>query len=558
MTGAAAAAYGITREKKAERPHAAIARSTSRRPNVILITSDQERSWDLMPSGFIETHCPARARLAERSISFKNAFTPSQLCSMARGTIYTGAHPQASAVWENVPIPYATDIRQDIATMGSLFQDAGYETAYCGKWHLSRLGKGGSPYPEDRVKEAVRAAGFDHPLTTMEVDGPWAGYRHDERTVGQALSMAARRGEEGKPLFMAVNLVNPHDIMYFAANDAMVRSQKVKLQRILPPPDDPLYAEDLGYDVFGSWGPATRKGKPAAVAEYARAYEQIFGVLPYDDEEIARSFQNYYWNAMRDCDRRLETLLSGLEAMGAMDDTIVVFTSDHGEFLGAHGLRGKGVTPYAEASRVPMLVSMLGGGSGTTEAPISHVDLVPTLLGLAGVDTAEIKSNVPTVVGQDLSAQAAGGSGLGPRADGVLVHWTSLAFIDHQAANAWEEVREREGLGRAYAYWKMQREELADAAEKRGQMRGITGSGYTFARYFSPKKHHSPQGWDELTGLNDIELYDDRADPNQVVNLAYDPLYQKKVLEMSRRLETLIAEEIGTDDGSFLPSFARS
>ncbi|MBD2841884.1 sulfatase-like hydrolase/transferase [Erythrobacter rubeus] len=533
--------------------------TTGRQPNIILVTSDQERSWDQMPPGFIETHCPARARLAARSMNFTRAQSPSQLCSTARGTIYTGRHPQNSSVWENVPIPYATDMKEAIPTMGTLFQDAGYQTAYCGKWHLSRLGQRGEPYAPERVAEIVSQAGFDIALTEKEVDGPFAGYRYDSKTVEQALAQAARRGEDGKPLFMAVNLVNPHDIMYYSSGDAMTASRKVDLQPIMRPPRDPLYDEDLGYDVIGPWGPATRAGKPPAVAEYVRAYETIFGEMAYDDERVARDFQNYYWNAIRDCDRSLALLIDGLEDMGALDDTIVVFTSDHGEFLGAHGLRGKGVTAYREASAIPLMVSAPDGPRGeTSDALVSLVDLVPTLLGLAGIDTGPVITEAQ-LAGQDLSKVAMGEAGPGPRdEDGVLLHWTSLAFIDHKAANAFGDVASRTGLGQAYAYWQMQRNEMADAADKRGQMRGVFDGRYKFARYFAPNQHHRPDDAATLTAMNDLELYDVEADPSEIVNLAADPASAPLVANMNQKLNRLIDREIGVDDGSFLPGFARA
>ena len=556
--GAAATTAYIANRDPVARERVAMRRPTNA-PNIILVTSDQERSWDQMPAGFIETHCPARAKLAAKSVNFTRAQSPSQLCSTARGTIYTGKHPQNSAVWENVPIPYATDIRDDIPTMGSLFQDAGYETSYCGKWHLSRLGERNAPYEPSKVREIVARAGFDHPLTDSEVDGPYAGFREDARTVDQALTMAARRGSAGKPLFMAVNLVNPHDVMYYSANKAMERSRRVDLQPIMRPPQDPLYDQNLGYDVVGTWGPKTRHGKPPAVHEYVRAYETIFGELPYDDPEIAQDFQNYYWNAIRDCDRRLETLVSGLDAMGAMDDTIVVFTSDHGEYLGAHGLRGKGVSGYREASAIPMMVYSPGGPKGTTsEALISLIDLVPTLLGLAGVDTSPIIESA-RLAGRDLSAEATGQSGSGPRArDGLLLHWTSLAFIDHQAANAFGAVSKRSGLGRAFGYWEMQRNELANAANKRGQMRGVVDDRYKFARYFAPKEHNLPTNSTILRTKNDIELYDIVSDPAEINNIANNAGSQAVVAAMNEKLNRLIAAEIGVDDGSFLPDFARA
>lgn len=561
LAGVGALAAGgahLMRTPAPERPRVAIANSLTRRPNVILVTTDQERAWDLYPAGFIEKHCPARSRLLERGVSLTRAHTPSQICSIARGVLYTGAHPQNTSLWENVPLPYASNLKESVPTLGTLFQDAGYRTAYAGKWHMTRLAKRGKPFPPDRVKAEVSSYGFEDVLIDREIDGPLYGFKEDDNTVANALKFLADARADNRPHFLAVNLVNPHDIMYYTANDEMRRSRKVMfIEDVVRPPDTPLYNEDLGYDVIGPWGADSRAGKPEAVSEYARTYELSMGEMPFDDPSIARDFQNYYWNATRDCDRRLETLLDGLDAMGAFDDTIIIFTSDHGEFLGAHGLRGKGVTPYREASTVPLVIAHPDGpASASSAAFASLVDIAPTALALAGVNIDSVRAQAPSLVGYDLSEAIANPAETGPR-DGVLMHWTSLAFIDHLSALAFQDVIEASGPLKFFAYRDMQRNELTRAAEKRGQMRGIFDGRYKFARYFSPKRHHQPTDWNSLTALNDLELYDTAADPEERVNLAADPTSRTALLAMNEKLNKLIDQEIGADTGDYLPDFAQ-
>ena len=139
LVGAASAGLWAAFGPPKPRPRFDLRADAKTKLNVLLILSDQERDWILTPAGFIEKHCPARQWLIERGTRFTNAVTPTQFCSMARGVVYSGAHSQTNGVWENVPIPYATGMRRDIPTLGSLFADAGYVTGYAGKWHLSKI-----------------------------------------------------------------------------------------------------------------------------------------------------------------------------------------------------------------------------------------------------------------------------------------------------------------------------------------------------------------------------------------------------------------------------------
>ncbi len=519
--------------------------------NVLFVLTDQERSWDQFPSGFIETHCPGRSALQEAGTGISKAFAPSQLCSMARGITYTGQHPQNNGVWENVPIPVADEMRRDIPNMGSVFRDAGYRTGYAGKWHLSKIEE---MTPGADVRDEIRSYGFADQQISRETDGAHGGSAMDTGTVSDALDFIERGKGDAKPWFLAVNFLNPHDIMYYTANETMTASRKVSFpDQTVRPPSTPLYQTDLGYDVLGPWGPASRKEKPFAISEYARAMETNLGYMPFDDTDIARDFQNYYWNCIRDCDRHLKQLLDGLEASGEADRTIIVFTSDHGEYLGAHGLRGKGVSPYRQASQIPLLVvhpDITGGALRDTH--VSQVDLLPTIAGLAGLSAQRVQAATPGMAGYDLSESIVGSGQSQRDQKGVLQHWTSTAFIDHLGGVKFKPVFEAEGPAKLL--------EMAKAIpqlkfENRGHMRAITTAEWTFARYFSPQEHNTPRNYDELIANNDVELYDNVNDPDQLTNLAAESEHAAKIAQLSANLNTLIADEIGSDEGDFLPVF---
>ena len=257
---------------------------------MLFVLTDQERSWDRLPAGFIDKHCPGRARLAAQSVRFPYARVASQLCSMARGIIYSGRHSQINGVWENVPIPLADELRRDIPNIGSLFRDAGYAVGYTGKWHLSKIE---AMEPGRAVRDEIRSYGFVDSEVTSETDGANVGAARDGATVNAALRFVAQHKGGGRPWFMAVNILNPHDVMYYTSGEAMTRSRKINFpDRSARPPDTPLYQQDLGYDIFGRWGPATREGRSFAIQEFARAMETNLGLIDFGDPDTAREIQN--------------------------------------------------------------------------------------------------------------------------------------------------------------------------------------------------------------------------------------------------------------------------
>ena len=571
LGGAAAAALGAgalawyRNRPPAPRPRADFAAGSGL--NVLFVLTDQERAWDMLPAGFIETHCPGRVKLAEMSVGYSDANTPIQLCSMARGVVYTGVHAQNNGVWENVPVPTASDLSPSIPTLGTLMQDAGYRTGYAGKWHLSKLHPRNVPLPEAEVNRIIRSYGFDESETRWERDGTNVGHEEDGLTVEESLRFIHRnkRGPrgEGQPWFLAVNLLNPHDVMYYTSGPEMTQTRVTTFpDPSTRPPDTPLYQTDLGYDLFGaSYNRADFDNRPEAVRNYDRSYSKSMGRIDFGDADVGRDYQNYYYNCLRDCDRHLLALLEGLEASGEADRTIIVFTSDHGEFLGAHALKGKGLTSYREGSQVPLYVSHpdmrggTGGGGRMRRALASHVDIAPTLLGLAGVDALAVANQMPQLKGYDLSP-VVDGSSSGTRRDseGMLTYWTSLIFLDPNGPELFADALEKKGLAQKAAQISAVRKVDWDT---RGQMRGIYDGRWKLSRYFAPSDHHTPDSLDALRARNDLELYDTQADPDETTNLAALDIHAETIAQLNRRMNTLIATEVGEDSGNYIPMFAR-
>ncbi len=533
-------------------PRARFTRPDGRRLNVLLIVSDQERGWELYPHGFLDTHAPARTWLRDNGVSFNRYNTPTPICSTARGVIYTGAHSMVNGVWENVPLPFASPLSHHVPTLGTLFQDAGYVTGYTGKWHLSHLDESA---PAGDVAATIRSYGFTESATTEEVDGALVGWQHDARTVEQSVDFIERNRSGDTPWFLATNLLNPHDIMYYTSGDEMTRSRVSPFpdRSVRPPIEDPLYARDLGYDLFENYGPATFGDRPPAVSEYHLTISEAMGYLDYSDADVGREMQNYYWNCTRDSDRHLQVLLDHVRASGLLDDTMIVFTSDHGEMLGAHGMRGKGTFAARETARVPAVVVHPDGRPGVEcDALATHVDMAPTMLALAGIDIGEVREQMPMLVGHDLSGPVFDADAPVVRDDGVLFHWTAILYQDHRNVRRFDAARRMEPADRLPAVVEM----MDEALRLRGQMRGVYDGRWKFQRYSAPHRTCQPTTFDALIDTHDLELYDTERDPGETDNLAADPMTCRNEIEqMNAMLNRLIAAEVGVDDGSFVPTF---
>jgi arylsulfatase A-like enzyme len=493
-------------------PRARFTQPPGRRLNVLLLVSDQERGWDLYPDGYVDAHTPARAWMRDNGVSFVRHHTPTPLCSTARGVLYSGVHSMNNGLWENAPILYATPMGHHVPTLGTAFRDAGYITGYAGKWHLSPMSVTPDAEQKQAIGHTIRSYGFMETDVTEESDGALTGWQHDARTVRQTLDFVRRRETDDAPWFLAVNLLNPHDIMFYTSGDAMTNSRVSAFpdRSERPPIEDPLYSEDLGYDLFENYGPATYGTRPSAVTEYHLTFSESMGYLDYDDLDAGREMQNYYWNCTRDSDRHLAVLLDGLREMDVLDDTIIVLTSDHGELLGAHGMRGKGTLSARESATVPTVVVHPHGRKGEECAALtSHIDLMPTLVAMAGVNIDELRTQLPMVVGQDFSPFVFDAEPKWSRNDGILLHWTAILFQDHRNVARFQQIRHMDATDRPAAVV-----ELMDTSlRKRGQMRGVYDGRWKFQRYCAPHRTHQPTTFDALIASHEIELYDTFHDP---------------------------------------------
>jgi arylsulfatase len=302
------------------------------------------------------------------------------------------------------------------------------------------------------------------------------------------------------------------------------------------------------YDINDIKLPESYEDKMEDKPGFYRKTRDIFDQLSEDEaREAVRHFLAYCTFE----DELFGRLLDKLEELGEADNTIVIYTADHGELGGAHGISGKGTTGYREQNNVPFIVSHPDvKGNQRCSAVTSHLDIATTLVSLAG-GTTDSEANLH---GRDFSpllrdAESAPYDAIRP---GALFNYNMLAYLDADfMANISAFLRE--GGEPAELPNKGWRPDLS----KRGAIRSVFDGRYKLSRYFSPREHHLPRSIEELFASNDVELFDLETDPHEMKNLAMERRrYGDLLLAMNDKLNALIEAEVGEDIGQMLPGGA--
>jgi len=530
--------------------------------NLLFILTDQERFFrpGELPQGY---QLPAHERLARRGTVFENHRINSCVCTPSRSVVYTGRHIQQTKMFDNTNFPWINSLSTDMPTIGDMLRDAGYYTAYKGKWHLTKefetVNELGTP--TKIFTQEMEAYGFSDYFGIGDIIAhDRGGYLHDHLISGMATSWLRGRGMElahqNKPWFLAVNLVNPHDIMFLDTDrpGAPVQAGK-QLSHIRAEPNDPLYAKQWNFDLPRTYTQALdAPGRPKAHVDYMRSHDVLTGNIAYEDWRWKRR-HNYYLNCLRDVDRSLTPLLDELDSLGLADNTIIVMTADHGDLDGAHRLHAKGATSYREQNNVPLVVVHPAyAGGKRCQAVTSHLDLAPTLLRMTNAGADKLAVITKDLPGKDFSSLLAAPDKARADAvrDGALFCYNMFAYLDGDfMQNAAALLAQPDGKAQLKAA--AQKGGRPDMS-KRGAIRSVFDGRYQFTRYFSNKQHNNPDSIEALFKLNDVELFDLQNDPLEVNNLALDPKKNGALLEaMNRKLNRLIDAEVGEDNGQMLP-----
>jgi arylsulfatase A-like enzyme len=352
---------------------------------------------------------------------------------------------------------------------------------------------------------------------------------------------------------MAVNLVNPHDVMYVNSDASELVQSKSAAYPIDRPPQNEIYLAEWDVPL-----PPTRSqaldapGRPRAHYNYQATQDILLGQWPNEDRRW-RILQNYYFNCIRDCDSHLVRLLEEVKANGLGDSTIVVFTADHAELGGAHQMRGKGANAYKEQQHLPlMIVHPAYPGGRTTKAVSSQIDLAPTLLALTGKPFDAVALARTGLPGRDLSIvlSAPGQAATNTVRPAALYNYNMFSYLDAKwfAPLIKVVVSNEPLLEKLEKIVRMQPD-----FNNRGAIRSVFDGHYRFSRYFSPIHFNRPTTYEALVANNDLEVYDMQEDPEETRNLALDGAAKGDlIMSLNDKLNARIDEEVGDDDGRFL------
>ena len=528
----------------------------SEKPNILFIFTDQERYRSQWPKGL---SLPGHDRLRQSGVTFHNHHCPATMCTSSRSVMLTGLSTVDNGMFENTNMRYVGNLSTKIPTIGHMLRKLGYYTAYKGKWHLNREFDDNDRLLLTEEMEVYGFADYFHPGDIIGHTS--GGYQFDHLVAGSAITWLRRNArplsDERKPWALFVSLVNPHDIMYFNTDEPGkdVQDTGNLMFHAARAPEHEFYRATWDDPVASSLHePMDAPGRPKAHGEFLKVWDYILGHIPLEEERWRR-FNDFYINSQRMVDMELTKILNELDALGLGDNTIIMFTSDHGEAGGAHGLHGKGPFAYRETMHLPFYVTHpdVSGGQDCVSLT-GHIDIVPTLLTLAGASndqSAEIAGR--ELPGKDFSSALSDpkAAQVNSTRESVLFTYSGLVTNDSEIFRINAEAK---ALGRK-PIMQLIREGYLPDMKKRGSLRTAFDGRYKFSRYFAPTERNSPKTIEQLYGNNDVELFDLESDPGEMNNLAADrEANAELIMQMNGKLEAVIKAEIGVDDGRELPN----
>jgi arylsulfatase A-like enzyme len=335
----------------------------ARQPNLLFVFSDEHRACSMPGEAFNEAYAPNLARFASEGVSFRNCVSNYPVCSPYRAMLLTGRWPYQTGIIDN-----ALQLRPGELSLGEMFRRAGRHTGYIGKWHLSPGDEGGKFIPPGPARQ-----GFED----------WHVWSQTNQHFDTSFTFNPDTGEKIRPKGYNCTLMTDTALEFISANRNRPWMLTVSWNPPHPSFEDAPPAEKQRYD------PESLNFRP-----------NVGGVTP----ALRRALQGYYAHISA-VDREFGRLLRKLEETGQTENTMVVYTSDHGDMMGSHGFGGKRL-PWEESCKVPFLIRYPGvAPAGRTSAILlSTIDLYPSLCALAGL-------RVPDhCVGRDLSEAMRGGS----------------------------------------------------------------------------------------------------------------------------------------------------
>lgn len=393
------------------------------RPNILLITSDQQH-WNTLGQFNVEVKTPALDKLAKQGTTFTRAYCPNPTCTPTRGTLITGKYPSQHGAYS-----LGTKVPESEPTVGDVFRDTGYRTALVGKAHFQPL-RSTQEFPSLESYPVLQDLefwqnfdepfyGFDHvELARNHTDEPLVGqhyvlwmkengltnwgdyfrsptgkndsqkrkwlipeqYHYNTWIAERTNALISEFHDKDEPFFMWASFFDPHpDYLVPEPWDTMYDPNEVTVPSIVPGEHDnnPPHFQ------------MTQQANPdfSGYQEPNGSTTHGFHSHLHDRDELAKDIACYY--GMVSCmDKYIGQIIDHLDSLGLADNTLVVFTSDHGHYYGHHGLIAKGSFHYDDGIRVPMIARL---PNHIQAGKISHslqslVDYAPTFLAFCGCE----------------------------------------------------------------------------------------------------------------------------------------------------------------------------
>ena len=342
--------------------------SAQEKPNIIYIMTDQQGAAAMSCAGNPDLHTPNMDLLASKGVRFTNAYCAMPLSGPSRAAMFTGYMPSQSGMIEN-EMPLVDSLRNN--TLGSLVAEAGYDCAYAGKWHVNTLS-----IPEGEF-----------------------GFRNikDNGDIGLAEACVdyLRERDKKEPFFLVASFINPHNICEYA------RGQKPPHASVLEPAleECPNLPDNFAVSPYD-----------ASVLRFEQSQNyKLYPTTSYSPDAWRR-YRNAYYRLTEAVDAEIGKILDEVSRQKLWKNTVIIFTSDHGDGNGAHQWNQK-TALYEEVAGVPMIVCLPGGkNAGTTSDALVNngIDLMPSICDWAGVS---VPHGRPGVSYREAAEKGASGQG---------------------------------------------------------------------------------------------------------------------------------------------------
>jgi len=337
----------------------------SRKPNILFIFTDQQNVNALSANGNPYLKTPNQDFLVKNGISFLNSYCTAPVCGPSRSSLITGRMPHETGRNYNDE----SHIKEDIPTFGEILQNAGYQTVWAGKWHLPES------WPTRKKPDSLKIRGFDF-IKFYNDSIPMADWglgSNTDKPIADAAIDYIKNYNHSKPLLLCVSLHNPHDICHVPRRPEKYHNPDSSF--VLPP-------LPLNHEI-----PAE---EPDIIANSRKRmyYGNELQLSQGNDETRWRAYLWYYYRFTEEVDVQIGRVLDALRDKGMLDNTLVIFTSDHGDGMAEKKWAAK-LSVYEGPARVPFAmyykdkIPALGVDKNHL---VSGIDVFPTILDYAGIE----------------------------------------------------------------------------------------------------------------------------------------------------------------------------